>query len=328
MHTKSSLTSSMSTAKLSFADRRFIRKQKIRIAQPTLKTSVITPDILVGQDLIDTFLLRKEACITLPSGLVLTPTVFGYVTSGSSSVSMSRPSQTLTQNGAIIIATAVINTGKHKQHLKNLLDSKSSVTEIVKPKNKRSNPDFMNNDVSAVQMKNGKLLTGSPPFINNSSGVLTQTILKQPKSPNTDASSDASDKHSLGNDVKGNEGNVLQEIVAEFHQRKDVLNADAAILRDHLHDCPNNSITSLDWTSHNRLGQQGLLTKHSTEDKAVFNNPQMKHLVSDYHISDEDCETWMTITARTRLLKFRSEVRSQVKNARAPKASCRGNVLI
>ncbi|KAL6726795.1 hypothetical protein Aduo_008729 [Ancylostoma duodenale] len=196
MHTKSLLTSSMSTAKLSFADRRFIWKRKIRIAQPTLKTSVITPDILVGQDLIDTFLLRKEACITSPSGLVLTPTVFGYAISGSSSISMSRPSQTLTQNGAIIIATAIITKAaeRHEQHLANIPDSKSSGFEMIKAKNERSSPDFTDNDERAIQMKNGKLLTGSPPLTNNSSAVLSQTTPKQPKSLNTDACSDVSDK--------------------------------------------------------------------------------------------------------------------------------------
>ncbi|KAL6739329.1 hypothetical protein Aduo_012798 [Ancylostoma duodenale] len=196
MHTKPSFTSAMSTAKLSFADSRFIRKQRIRITQLTSKHTVVTPDILVGQDIIDTFLLRKEACITLASGLVLTPTVFGYAISGSSSVSMLPPSQTPTQNGAIVIATAVINTGKHEQLLKNVHDSKSSGIEIVRPKNEGSNPDFMNNDENAIHLENGKLLTGSPPLINSSSAVFSKTTLKQPNSLNTNACSDVSARHS------------------------------------------------------------------------------------------------------------------------------------
>ena len=53
MHTKSSLTSAMSTAWLSTEDRRLIRNRRIRIAQPDLKKRRITPDILIGQDLID-----------------------------------------------------------------------------------------------------------------------------------------------------------------------------------------------------------------------------------------------------------------------------------
>ncbi|KAL6735699.1 hypothetical protein Aduo_006113 [Ancylostoma duodenale] len=112
IHTKSPLTSAMSTAKLSLADRKFIRKQRIRVAQLTLEDTMITPDILLGQDLIDIFLLRNEAFITLPSGLVLTPTVFGYAISGNSSVSGSQVSQTLTENGAILVTTPVVNQAR------------------------------------------------------------------------------------------------------------------------------------------------------------------------------------------------------------------------
>ncbi|KHJ96047.1 hypothetical protein OESDEN_03999 [Oesophagostomum dentatum] len=84
IQTKSPLTSAMSTAKLSFADKKFIRKQKIRVAQPTFEDRLITPDIVVGQDLIDSFLLRDQPCITLPSRLALTPTAFGFAISGRS----------------------------------------------------------------------------------------------------------------------------------------------------------------------------------------------------------------------------------------------------
>ncbi|KHJ96397.1 Tas retrotransposon peptidase A16 [Oesophagostomum dentatum] len=85
LHTKSPLTSSMNTAKLCPADRRFIKKRMIKIAQPSLEETTITPDILLGQDLIDEFLLRDQTCTVLPSGLVLTPTVFGYAISGRTS---------------------------------------------------------------------------------------------------------------------------------------------------------------------------------------------------------------------------------------------------
>ncbi|KHJ93550.1 hypothetical protein OESDEN_06537 [Oesophagostomum dentatum] len=82
IHTKSPLTSAMSTAKLSLPDKKFIRKQKIRVAQPTLEDKLITPDIFVGQDLTDSFFHRDQPCVTLlPSGLVLTPTVFGFAIS-------------------------------------------------------------------------------------------------------------------------------------------------------------------------------------------------------------------------------------------------------
>ncbi|KHJ91295.1 hypothetical protein OESDEN_08844 [Oesophagostomum dentatum] len=85
LHTKSPLTSSMNTAKLRPADRRFIKKRMIKIAQPSLEETTITPDILLGQDLIDVFLLRDQMCTVLPSGLVLTSSVFGYAISGRAS---------------------------------------------------------------------------------------------------------------------------------------------------------------------------------------------------------------------------------------------------
>ncbi|KAL6735091.1 hypothetical protein Aduo_005567 [Ancylostoma duodenale] len=196
----------------------------------------------------------------------------------------------LIENGAITIATAVMTQRmeKHEQDTKTIHDSESSGCEISKGENKESIPQTISNSImsncnSAIQMKTGKLLIESPLFINrSSSAVLSEITLKQPKSFNTNACSDISDKHSWGNDVNNsNEGNVLQEIVAEFHQRKDVLNADAAILRDHFYDCPNNSITSQDCTSRSCLGQQRLLTQHSTEDNAVFNDPHMKYLGCD-----------------------------------------------
>ncbi|KHJ89583.1 hypothetical protein OESDEN_10589 [Oesophagostomum dentatum] len=84
MRTKFPLTSAMSTAKLSFVDSKLIRKGKIKVAQPSLEDRIITPDVLVGQHLIEGFLVRDQPCVTLPSGVVLTPTVFGFAISGKS----------------------------------------------------------------------------------------------------------------------------------------------------------------------------------------------------------------------------------------------------
>ncbi|KAL6728877.1 hypothetical protein Aduo_010610 [Ancylostoma duodenale] len=193
---------------------------------------------------------------------------------------------------------------------------------MVKAKNGRSNPGFMNNDERGIQMKNVKFLTGSPPH-QRQFGRAQSDYSQATEVTQHDACSDVSDKLSLGNDVKSNEGNVLQEIVAGCHQRKDVLNADAAILRDHLYDCPNTT------ASLRRIGHHlTVLASRVFSGNIQRRTKRFSYLGDDCHISDEYCETWMTITARTRLFKFRSELRSHLNHARAPKASCRGNMLI
>ncbi|VDO25514.1 unnamed protein product [Heligmosomoides polygyrus] len=80
--TKEKLTASSSTAKLSSADKAFIRKKKLSIAQRSLAPTTSSPYIIVGQDLLNQIILYDTPIMKLPSGLVLTPTIFGYTISG------------------------------------------------------------------------------------------------------------------------------------------------------------------------------------------------------------------------------------------------------
>ncbi|VDO97839.1 unnamed protein product [Heligmosomoides polygyrus] len=80
--TKEKLTASSSTAKLSSIDKALIRKKKLSIAQRSLASTTSSPDIIVGQDLLNQIILHDTPIMRLPSGLVLTPTIFGYTISG------------------------------------------------------------------------------------------------------------------------------------------------------------------------------------------------------------------------------------------------------
>ncbi|KHJ99779.1 hypothetical protein OESDEN_00234 [Oesophagostomum dentatum] len=122
--TKSTLTSSMNTAKLSPADKRFIRKEMTVVAQTSLEKKRIIPDILVGQDLIDKFLLRDQPCVSLPSGLILTPTIFD--------VAISR--RTLSVQGKHHQDTQKSTDHtkeQHKQDIKNLYELKSLGIKLI-----------------------------------------------------------------------------------------------------------------------------------------------------------------------------------------------------
>ncbi|KHJ88153.1 Tas retrotransposon peptidase A16 [Oesophagostomum dentatum] len=164
MHTKSPLTSSMSTA----TDKRFIRRQKIKVAQTTLDDSIVTPDILVGQDLIDKFLLRDQPCVFLPSGLVLTPTIFGYAISGRSAITTTSSQLIHSENGAVVVATPVLNLAQeeYKQDIKNLYELESLGIKLEKDGDEESVLRFMNDYRKSIVIENGRITAGFP-FLDN-----------------------------------------------------------------------------------------------------------------------------------------------------------------
>ncbi|KAL6742700.1 hypothetical protein Aduo_015823 [Ancylostoma duodenale] len=147
---------------------------------------MITPDILLGQGLIDIFLLRNEACITLPSGLVLTPTVFGYAISGNSSVSGSQVSQTLAENGAILVATPVVNQAReeYKQDIKNLYELESLGIKVDKEDDEESILQFMNKYRSTIQIADGKITAGFT-FLSTTEGQFQRRYQKSARSPSS-----------------------------------------------------------------------------------------------------------------------------------------------
>ena len=78
IHTKEKLTSKTWTAELSAEDRHFIEGEKLDIAQQSLQTTEVPLDLIIGQDLLNQVIIYDMPTRRLPSGLVSTPTVFGY----------------------------------------------------------------------------------------------------------------------------------------------------------------------------------------------------------------------------------------------------------
>ncbi|KHJ98384.1 hypothetical protein OESDEN_01634 [Oesophagostomum dentatum] len=142
--------------------------KKIRVAQPTLEDRLITPDILVGQDLIDSFLLRDQPCVTLPSGLVLTPTVFGFAISGRSSIRGLKAPEMHSENGAVLVATPVLSHAReeYKQDIKNLYELASLGIKLEKNSEEESVLRFMTKYRSSIKIENGKITAGFP-FMDN-----------------------------------------------------------------------------------------------------------------------------------------------------------------
>ncbi|KAK6059344.1 hypothetical protein COOONC_03029 [Cooperia oncophora] len=80
VHTKEKLTAPTWTAELSRTDKCFISQRNLTIAQHTLESTEVTPDLIIGQDILNQYatICYDAPTIILPSGLILTPTIFGY----------------------------------------------------------------------------------------------------------------------------------------------------------------------------------------------------------------------------------------------------------
>ncbi|KAL6731313.1 hypothetical protein Aduo_002191 [Ancylostoma duodenale] len=84
IHTKEKLTTTLTTAELSEADLNFISSSNITVAQQSLARTSVSPDLIIGQDLLSTIIDHSSPMPTLRSGLIFTPTVFGHTISGTS----------------------------------------------------------------------------------------------------------------------------------------------------------------------------------------------------------------------------------------------------
>ncbi|KHJ98961.1 Tas retrotransposon peptidase A16 [Oesophagostomum dentatum] len=128
--------------------------------ETTLDDSIVTLDILVGQDLIDKFLLRDQPCVFLPSGLVLTPTIFGYEISGRSAITTTSSQLVHSENGAVVVATPVLNLAQeeYKQDIKNLYELESVGIKLEKDGDEESVLRFMNDYRKSIVIENVKRL--------------------------------------------------------------------------------------------------------------------------------------------------------------------------
>ncbi|KAL6739811.1 hypothetical protein Aduo_013220 [Ancylostoma duodenale] len=114
IHTKGKLTSTLSTAELSEADLNFISSSNITVAQQSLARTNVSPDVIIGQDLLSTIIDHNSPVLTLPSGLILTPTLFGYVISGTSPFT-GKATAAETHLGALVLSTPMDDHRKTRE---------------------------------------------------------------------------------------------------------------------------------------------------------------------------------------------------------------------
>ncbi|VDO57831.1 unnamed protein product [Haemonchus placei] len=114
------LTTQTRTAELSKEDKSFIKEKKISIAQRSLIAADVSPDLLVVQELLHRILDHSSATIKLPSGLVLTPTISGYIISGTSSIPDSMKQVGDAQCSSLIVATLISSKDDYKTDIKHL----------------------------------------------------------------------------------------------------------------------------------------------------------------------------------------------------------------
>uniref|UniRef100_A0A7I4YHR8 Peptidase A2 domain-containing protein n=1 Tax=Haemonchus contortus TaxID=6289 RepID=A0A7I4YHR8_HAECO len=124
--TKEKLTTTTRTADLSEEDRKFIREKKVVVAQTSLLPMNVSPDILIGQDLLHQIFDHTAAMVKLPSGLILTPTIFRYTISGKSGTLYSKKRTSEPQCNSLIVATSLILTkDDYKMNIKHLYELES-----------------------------------------------------------------------------------------------------------------------------------------------------------------------------------------------------------
>ncbi|KAL6730058.1 hypothetical protein Aduo_001054 [Ancylostoma duodenale] len=114
IHTKEKLFTSLSTAELSKADLDFISSTNITLAQESLAKTVVSLDLLIGQDLLSTILDHNSPVQTLPSGLILTPSIFGSIISGTSLITKKATAAEI-RLSALILATPIDDHEKTNQ---------------------------------------------------------------------------------------------------------------------------------------------------------------------------------------------------------------------
>ncbi|EYC21537.1 hypothetical protein Y032_0019g3883 [Ancylostoma ceylanicum] len=117
VQTKQKLTTPLTTAELSEADLNFISSSSITVAQQSLGKTTVSPDLLIGQDLLSTIIDHNRPVLTLPSGLILTPTVLGYTISGTSLTTKKVTAVEAHGNALDVSATLVISKDDRKRDI-------------------------------------------------------------------------------------------------------------------------------------------------------------------------------------------------------------------
>ncbi|KAL6738361.1 hypothetical protein Aduo_011917 [Ancylostoma duodenale] len=161
VHTKQKLTTSVTTAELSEADLNFISSSNVTVAQQTLARTSVSPDLLIGQDLLSTIIDHGSPVLTLPSGLILTPTVFGYTISGTS-LTKTKTSAEVHGSALVIASPAVSSREDYKQDIKNLYELESLGLKTENDPDEASIIKFMDDYRKTIQIKEGVITAGFP----------------------------------------------------------------------------------------------------------------------------------------------------------------------
>ncbi|EYC27487.1 hypothetical protein Y032_0009g755 [Ancylostoma ceylanicum] len=162
VYTKERLTAKTSTAQLSEADKRFIKDRRVTLAQADLKCSDVSPDLLIGQDLLSTIIDHSAPILHLPSGLILTPTVFGYTISGTSEAHLTNDASSTCSS--LIVATPFVTSPRddYKKDIKHLYELESLGLNISNDSHEASMIKFMNNYRKSIVIQNGRITAGFP----------------------------------------------------------------------------------------------------------------------------------------------------------------------
>ncbi|KHJ76933.1 Tas retrotransposon peptidase A16, partial [Oesophagostomum dentatum] len=120
VHTKEMLITSLETAQLSQEDLKFISTRDINIAQKTLSKRSVPLDILIGQDHLSNIIDRTNPVLQMPSGLILTPTVFGYTISGTSTFTSNTATTRVDEAIPVAATTTMLSKNNYKREVKRL----------------------------------------------------------------------------------------------------------------------------------------------------------------------------------------------------------------
>ncbi|EYC14365.1 hypothetical protein Y032_0040g167 [Ancylostoma ceylanicum] len=161
VHTKQKLTTPLTTAELSEEDLNFISSSSITVAQQSLASTTVSVDLLIGQDLLSTIIDHSSPVLTLPSGLILTPTVFGYTISGTS-LTKAKTSAEVHGSALVIASPAISSREDYKQDIKNLYELESLGLKTENDPDEASIMKFMDDYRKTIQIKEGIITAGFP----------------------------------------------------------------------------------------------------------------------------------------------------------------------
>uniref|UniRef100_A0A8L8JYQ0 RNase H domain-containing protein n=1 Tax=Heligmosomoides polygyrus TaxID=6339 RepID=A0A8L8JYQ0_HELPZ len=148
---------------LSRTDKYFIKKEKITIAQQGLFSREVSPDIIIGQDLLNKVIDHETSVIKLPSGLILTPTIFGYTISGASDETAILAKNSTSECSSLIIATPSLTAkDDYKENIKHLYELESLGINTDRNTDEASIVKFMDSYRKTITIESGRITAGFP----------------------------------------------------------------------------------------------------------------------------------------------------------------------